>query len=121
MRAGRLNKRVSLQLQTLTGIDDWGNPTGPGFVEQFQAYASIEPAGWKTLQGAAETILAGAKMNYDLVDIEMHPDPRLQTGVWRVVYTAPGIGELIYDVKATRTNNKGDRAVLVATVGASNG
>lgn len=116
MRAGRLNKLASFQLRVDTGTDDWGNPTGPGYIEQFQRYCSIEPAGWKTLQGAAETILAGAQARYDLVDIELHPEAAMLTGDWQVAY-----GERVYDVRATRLNNKGDRMILVATVGAYNG
>lgn len=116
MRAGRMNKLVQLQLRMPDGTtDDWGTPIEP-WADQFEAYAAIEPTSWKTMAGAAETILSGVQTTYDLVTIEIHPSQALLTGTWRVLY-----GELIYDVRTTRVNNKGDRMILIATVGASHG
>lgn len=116
MRAGRLNKLVMLQQKTDAGATDpWGNPVAP-FADVRNVYASIDPVSLATLAGASETVLAGSETQYDLVRIEMHPQLDVAPLTWRVLY-----GEQIYDVKAARLNNKGDRGVLICTVGASNG
>lgn len=115
MRAGRMNKLVTLSQKTAGGGDSWGNPIAP-WAPVRDVYCSIDPVSLQTLAAAGETVLAGSETAYDLVRIEMHPQPDVSALSWRVTY-----GASIYDVKAARLSNKGDRTVLICTVGASNG
>lgn len=115
MRAGRMNKLLTIQSKTAGGEDEWGNPIEP-WAYLRNTYASIDPVSLQTLAAAGETVLAGSETAYDLVRIEVHPQPELAPLTTRAL-----LGPTIYDVKAVRLNNKSDRMVLICTVGASNG
>lgn len=110
MRAGTLNRRVTIQKLT-TALDEYGEPTGPSiWVDVATVFSSVKHA------SGLETVKSGLNVSVVSTSIRIRYRDDVTAGM-RVVY-----GQMIWDVRAVMPDvNRREHCDLVCQIGQNQG